>query len=49
MRAREAAKSSHALVDALGVTVHRDEAGQVTSALIVSGINEEGMRERLGL
>lgn len=29
--------------------VRRDEAGRVTSALIVSGISEEGMRERLGL
>ena len=37
------------LVDALVVKVRRDEAVRATSALIVSGINEEGMRELLGL
>src|SRR5919202_3784706 len=37
------------LVDALVVKVRRDEAVRATSALIVSGVNEEGMRELLGL
>lgn len=37
------------LVDALVVKVRRNEAVRATSALIVSGINEEGMRELLGL
>jgi transposase-like protein len=36
-------------VDALVVKVRRDEAVRATSALIVSRINEEGMRELLGL
>lgn len=37
------------LVDALGVKVRRDEAVRATRALIVSGINDEGLREVLGL
>ena len=37
------------LVDALVIKVRRDEAVRATRALIVSGINEEGRRERLGL
>ena len=37
------------LVDALVVKVRRDEAVRATSALIVSGINDEGLREVLGL
>ena len=37
------------IVDALGVKVRRDEAVRATSALIVSGVNEQGMREVLGL
>ena len=37
------------LVDALVVKVRRDDAVRATSALIVSGVNEEGMRELLGL
>jgi putative transposase len=37
------------LVDALVIKVRRDEAVRATSALIVSGINEEGLREVLGL
>jgi transposase-like protein len=37
------------LVDALVVKVRRDEAVRTTSALIVSGINEQGCREILGL
>jgi len=37
------------LVDALVIKVRRDEAVRTTSALIVSGINEEGIREVLGL
>jgi putative transposase len=36
-------------VDALVVKVRRDEAVRATSALIVAGINEQGMREVLGL
>jgi putative transposase len=37
------------LVDALVIKVRRDEAVRATSAFIVSGINEEGLREVLGL
>lgn len=37
------------LVDALVIKVRRDEAVRATSALIVSGINQEGYREVLGL
>lgn len=37
------------LVDALVIKVRRDEAVRATSALIVSGINDEGLREVLGL
>jgi putative transposase len=37
------------IVDALVVKVRRDEAVRATSALIVSGIKEQGMREVLGL
>src|SRR5919199_4775546 len=37
------------LVDALVIKVRRDEAVRTTSALIVSGINEEGTRELLEL
>ena len=37
------------IVDALVVKVRRDEAVRATSALIVSGGNEQGMREVLGL
>jgi putative transposase len=37
------------IVDALVVKVRRDEAVRATSALIVSGVNEQGGREILGL
>src|SRR5919201_380641 len=37
------------IVDALVVKVRRDEAVRATSALIVSGVNEQGLREVLGL
>lgn len=37
------------LVDALVVKVRRDEAVRATRALIVSGLNEQGRREGLGL
>jgi putative transposase len=37
------------LVDALVVKVRRDDAVRATSALIVSGVNAQGMREILGL
>jgi putative transposase len=37
------------VVDALVVKVRRDDAVRATSALIVSGVNEQGMREVLGL
>ena len=37
------------MVDALVVKVRRDDAVRATSALIVSGVNEQGMRELLGL
>jgi putative transposase len=37
------------VVDALVVKVRRDDAVRATSALIVSGVNEQGMREILGL
>jgi putative transposase len=37
------------VVDALVVKVRRDEAVRATSALIVSGVNEQGLREVLGL
>lgn len=37
------------LVDALVIKVRRDEAVRATSALIVSGINDQGYRELLGL
>ena len=37
------------VVDALVVKVRRDEAVRATSALIVAGVNEQGMREVLGL
>ena len=41
--------SPFVVVDALGVKVRRDDAGRATSALIVSGVNEQGLREGLGL
>jgi transposase-like protein len=41
--------SPFVVVDALVVKVRRDEAVRTTSALIVSGVNEQGMREVLGL
>jgi putative transposase len=37
------------VVDALVVKVRRDDAVRATSALIVSGVNDRGIRERLGL
>jgi transposase-like protein len=37
------------LVDALVIKVRRDEAVRATSALIVTGINDQGYRELLGL
>jgi putative transposase len=37
------------VVDALVIKVRRDEAVRATSALIVAGVNEQGMREVLGL
>jgi putative transposase len=37
------------LVDALVVKVRRDDAVRATSALIVSGVNDQGRREVLGL
>ena len=37
------------IVDALVIKVRRDEAVRSTSALIVSGVNETGQRELLGL
>lgn len=37
------------VVDALVVKVRRDDAVRATSALIVSGVNAQGMREVLGL
>ena len=37
------------VVDALVVKVRREDAVRATSALIVSGVNEQGLREGLGL
>jgi putative transposase len=37
------------VVDALVIKVRRDDAVRATSALIVSGVNEQGLREVLGL
>jgi putative transposase len=48
-RPLEAQAYPFVLVDALVVKVRRDEAVRATSALIVSGINEQGFREILGL
>jgi transposase-like protein len=48
-RSLDAQPSPCVLVDALVVTVRRDNAGRATSALIVSGVNAQGRREILGL
>ena len=48
-RALGAQADPFVVVDALVVKVRRDEAGRATSALIVAGVNEQGMREGLGL
>lgn len=37
------------VVDALVLTVRRDDAVRTPSALIVSGVNDQGIRELLGL